>query len=214
MAAVRAKSAALGELLAALVAQLVPASHGLTLASPADPAQRGSQLCFAHPEAYGIAQACPGVRTGRMRWTWCTGAQRRLNSPSRGLPPACLHGRGPRSTCALQDGHSRLSVTGTHVCLVYLGTTRSCCAQRASAGSSARAAGPPRSRRQLGRLRAQALAARRVMGDFRAPDILRLGLTPLYTRFEDMWAAANALAAVLARAEWRRPEYRTLAAVT
>ena len=46
------------------------------------------------------------------------------------------------------------------------------------------------------------------------PDILRLGLTPLYTRFADMWAAAAALAAVLAGAEWARPEYRTRAAVT
>jgi len=74
--------------------------------------------------------------------------------------------------------------------------------------------GPPRSRRRPARLRAQALAARRVVGDFRAPDILRLGLTPLYTRFADMWAAAHALAAVLAGAEWARPEYRTRAAVT
>ena len=61
---------------------------------------------------------------------------------------------------------------------------------------------------------AQALIARRVVGDFRAPDILRLGLTPLYTRFRDMWAAAEALAAVLAGAEWARPEYSTRAAVT
>ena len=61
---------------------------------------------------------------------------------------------------------------------------------------------------------AQALIARRVVGDFRAPDILRLGLTPLFLRFRDIWAAAEALAAVLAGAEWERPEYRTRATVT
>lgn len=60
----------------------------------------------------------------------------------------------------------------------------------------------------------QALIARRVVGDFRAPDIVRLGLTPLYTRFLDIWTAAHALAEVLRNAEWQRPEYRTRAAVT
>ncbi len=89
MAAVRAKSAALGKLLAALVAQLVPASHGLTLASPADPAQRGSQLCFVHPEAYGIAQARPAGRTqqdvphpDRAR-AWCASLYVKLSCTAR-----------------------------------------------------------------------------------------------------------------------------------
>ncbi|KAK9826786.1 hypothetical protein WJX81_000510 [Elliptochloris bilobata] len=115
MEAVRAKSLALGELLIRLIGERCPADHGLQLVSPRDTAQRGSQLCFSHPEAYGIVQA---------------------------------------------------------------------------------------------------LIARRVVGDFRAPNILRLGLTPLYTRFRHMWAAAEALAAVLRDDELQRPEYRTRAAVT
>ena len=57
MEAVRAKSLALGDLLIRLIHQRCPAGHGLRLVSPADPAQRGSQLCFSHPEAYGIVQA-------------------------------------------------------------------------------------------------------------------------------------------------------------
>ncbi|MXP40029.1 kynureninase [Altererythrobacter soli] len=60
----------------------------------------------------------------------------------------------------------------------------------------------------------QALIARGVIGDFRDPDILRLGLAPAYTRFEDCWNAAQALGEVLESGEWERPEYRQRAAVT
>jgi kynureninase len=60
----------------------------------------------------------------------------------------------------------------------------------------------------------QALIARGVIGDFRDPDILRFGLAPAYTRFEDCWNAAQALGEVLESGEWERPEYRQRAAVT
>jgi len=60
----------------------------------------------------------------------------------------------------------------------------------------------------------QALIARGVIGDFRAPDVLRLGLAPAYLSFADMAAAARHLAEVLASGEWQRPEFNQRAVVT
>ncbi len=60
----------------------------------------------------------------------------------------------------------------------------------------------------------QALIARGVIGDFRAPDILRFGFTPLYTRFADVWDAADRLRGVLESGEWREPRFAVRAAVT
>jgi kynureninase len=60
----------------------------------------------------------------------------------------------------------------------------------------------------------QALIARGVIGDFRAPDILRFGFAPLYTRFVDAWDAAAALADILKTRAWDRPEFHRRAMVT
>lgn len=60
----------------------------------------------------------------------------------------------------------------------------------------------------------QALIARGVIGDFRAPDVLRLGFAPAYLSFADMAAAARHLAEVLASGEWQREEFNQRAAVT
>jgi kynureninase len=60
----------------------------------------------------------------------------------------------------------------------------------------------------------QALIARGVIGDFRAPDILRFGFTPLYLHPDEVRRAAAHLAEVMAHRLWDRPEYRTRAAVT
>jgi kynureninase len=115
MAALRHKSIALTELFIELVEGRC-AGHGLTLASPADPARRGSQVSFSHPDAgYPIMQA---------------------------------------------------------------------------------------------------LIARGVIGDFRAPDILRFGFTPLYVRFVDVWNAVEQFVQVLESGEWREARFNQRAAVT
>lgn len=54
----------------------------------------------------------------------------------------------------------------------------------------------------------QALIARGVIGDFRAPDLLRFGLAPLYVRFADVGEAVRHLRDVLPRREWDRPELK------
>lgn len=60
----------------------------------------------------------------------------------------------------------------------------------------------------------QALIARGVVGDFRSPDILRFGFTPLFTRAEDVDGAVAALTEVMRGRLWDRPEHRARAAVT
>ncbi len=60
----------------------------------------------------------------------------------------------------------------------------------------------------------QALIARGVVGDFRAPDIMRFGFAPLYLRFADVWDAVQALRDILATGAWGRPEFHRRAAVT
>jgi kynureninase len=59
----------------------------------------------------------------------------------------------------------------------------------------------------------QALIARGVIGDFRQPDIMRFGLTPLYLRFEDAFRAAEVLAEVMATRAWDREEFKRKAKV-
>jgi kynureninase len=60
----------------------------------------------------------------------------------------------------------------------------------------------------------QALIARGVIGDFRAPDILRFGMTPLYLGFAELWDAVAILRDVMAREEWRDERFRTRLRVT
>lgn len=60
----------------------------------------------------------------------------------------------------------------------------------------------------------QALIANGVIGDFRAPDILRFGMTPLYLRHTDILAAAETLERVMREKLWDREEYRRRAKVT
>lgn len=60
----------------------------------------------------------------------------------------------------------------------------------------------------------QALIARGVIGDFRAPDVLRFGFCPLYLRYVDVFDMVMHLKAVMHADEWKRPEFSTRAKVT
>ncbi|MDD3763371.1 MAG: kynureninase [Nevskiales bacterium] len=60
----------------------------------------------------------------------------------------------------------------------------------------------------------QALIARGVTGDVRAPDILRFGFAPLYLRYVDVWDAVEHLAEIILTASWDRPEFRAPRTVT
>ena len=60
----------------------------------------------------------------------------------------------------------------------------------------------------------QALIARGVIGDFRDPDILRLGLTPLYLSHEDVWRAGDILTDVMTSGAWQDPRFAERLAVT
>jgi kynureninase len=60
----------------------------------------------------------------------------------------------------------------------------------------------------------QALISRGVIGDFRAPDIMRFGVTPLYIGEAEIIGAAKHLEDILNSNEWDTPAYRARAAVT
>ncbi|WP_340588950.1 kynureninase [Erythrobacter alti] len=60
----------------------------------------------------------------------------------------------------------------------------------------------------------QALIARNVIGDFRAPDVLRVGFAPAYVRFADCARLVEELRDILDSGEWQKPEYAERGAVT
>lgn len=60
----------------------------------------------------------------------------------------------------------------------------------------------------------QALIARKVVGDFRAPNIIRFGFAPLYNSHVDVFNAAETLAEIMDKRLWDRPEFRAKKAVT
>ncbi len=60
----------------------------------------------------------------------------------------------------------------------------------------------------------QAMIARKVIGDFRAPDIVRFGFSALYNTHAEVFDAAQMLLEVLATRAWDKPEFRARKAVT
>ena len=60
----------------------------------------------------------------------------------------------------------------------------------------------------------QALRERKVVPDFRAPDVIRFGFTPLTLSYVDVWDAVGRLAEIWHDGLWRDPRYSVKAAVT
>jgi len=60
----------------------------------------------------------------------------------------------------------------------------------------------------------QALIARNIIGDFRAPDILRFGFAPLYVRYVDIWDTIAALKEIIAQRLWDTPVFKDRKSVT
>jgi len=60
----------------------------------------------------------------------------------------------------------------------------------------------------------RALIDRGVIGDFRAPDILRFGFTPLYLGYAELWDAVATLRAIMTERAWDKPKYHERALVT
>jgi len=60
----------------------------------------------------------------------------------------------------------------------------------------------------------QALIAADVVGDFRAPDVIRFGLTPLYLGFEDIWTGVERMRVILESGSWRDPRFAVRGKVT
>lgn len=60
----------------------------------------------------------------------------------------------------------------------------------------------------------QSLIARGVIGDFRAPDVLRFGFTPLYLGYTELWDAVAALRRIMESDEWKQPAHHARLKVT
>ena len=60
----------------------------------------------------------------------------------------------------------------------------------------------------------QALIEKGVIADFRAPNILRFGFTPLYTSFEDIWKAVTTLVDIVDSELYKNPRFNIALKVT
>ncbi len=60
----------------------------------------------------------------------------------------------------------------------------------------------------------QALISKGVVGDFRAPDMMRFGFAPLYVSYANVYDAVKVLEKILKKRQWDKPKYRAKAAVT
>ena len=60
----------------------------------------------------------------------------------------------------------------------------------------------------------QALISHGVVGDFREPNILRFGISPLYMRYVDVWDAVICLRQIMQTDEWQSEQFNQRSFVT
>jgi kynureninase len=60
----------------------------------------------------------------------------------------------------------------------------------------------------------QALIERGIIGDFRAPDVMRFGFGPLYVRFADIFDSVVAIEDIVVSGAWKKFEEPKTGAVT
>ena len=60
----------------------------------------------------------------------------------------------------------------------------------------------------------QSLISRGVIGDYREPNILRFGISPLYMRYEDIWSAIICLKNIMKYNEWNSSNFKVRNYVT
>jgi kynureninase len=60
----------------------------------------------------------------------------------------------------------------------------------------------------------RALAERGVIGDFRAPDVLRFGFAPLYNRYAEIGVLVSSILDMMHSGAWKQPDYAVRQAIT
>ena len=60
----------------------------------------------------------------------------------------------------------------------------------------------------------QALISHGIIGDYREPNIMRFGISPLYMRFEDVWNAITCLREIMQTGEWQSENFKNKNYVT
>ena len=60
----------------------------------------------------------------------------------------------------------------------------------------------------------QAMIDQKIIGDFRAPKVMRFGFTPLYLKYVDVWQAASVLEDIMKNDTWDQEKFKKVSAVT
>ena len=60
----------------------------------------------------------------------------------------------------------------------------------------------------------QAMIEQKVIGDFRAPNVMRFGFTPLYLKYVDVWQAVTVLQEIMQNRSWDQEKFKRVSAVT